>query len=171
MNSRLTALLLAVAACNTDARDAPPAPTTRASSGTPPPPVDHLAPGELVEGKDALIGLKVPRDLAVRMTTPARGVAEGAVQPERVSNFVRARVQGGKMSVGATGTVFEGVHARTTPDRPLRVLISTSQGLCRMEVWDMTPPPPAPDPGSDAERWRRAGFSPDGKLLDPAHTQ
>jgi hypothetical protein len=36
----------------------------------------------------------------------------------------------------------------------------------KLVLTDVTPPPPPPPGLSDAERWRRAGFSPDGRPLD-----
>jgi hypothetical protein len=34
-------------------------------------------------------------------------------------------------------------------------------------IKDVTPPPPPPPGLSDAERWRAAGLTPDGRPLDP----
>ena len=130
--------------------------------------MDHLAKGELVEGKDAILGLVLPRDMRVQWNFGNQGLAIGDVEPEQVANYVRARVSGGKLSVGASQTLFEDVHAGKD-ERALRIKIERAKGKCLLEVRDMSPgpAPPGPPAETDAERWRRAGFDPTGKPLDP----
>jgi hypothetical protein len=53
------------------------------------------------------------------------------------------------------------------PDRIYRIDVLPEFRSTRLVLTDVTPPPP-PAPGlSDRERWRRAGFSPDGRPLKP----
>jgi hypothetical protein len=134
-------------------------------------PVDHLAPGELVEGPEKLFALPVPRLMKVSFLFKDRGLAEGRLEPEQVANYVRARVRDGKITTGASNTVFEGVRHPAEPLRLLRVRIERARGQCQLEVLDITPAAPEPDPGSDEARWRKAGFNPGGKPLDPMHMQ
>jgi hypothetical protein len=170
----LTLALASLApACGRDTSDVAPVPTAQPYSAAKSA-VDHLEPGELIEGKETVLGLKVPRDLRVTISTKDRGIAEGRVETERVANYVRARVKDGKVTVGASSTVFEGVKLAQAqpPDRLLRVSILSVRGQCHLEVWDITPPKPTePDPGNDPDRLRRAGLNPDGTPLDPLHTQ
>ncbi len=164
-----TALAL-VTACRKDVPQVEVMPTT-AAAGVPtaPKPVDHLAAGELVEGKEKILGLAVPREMKQQYFFGNEGLAVGEVEPELVANFVRARVSGGKLTVGASQTLFESVHVGADM-RPLRIKIERAKGKCLLEVRDMTPPPPPPGPPAqtDAERWRRAGFDPNGKPIDPS---
>lgn len=160
-----------LAACKDDAVS-----TEQAGGTTPQPtktvtPVDHLAPGELLEGTETALGLRLPRDMRVTLSMRDRVAADGLIGQELIANYVRARVKDGKMTVGASSTVFENVHVAARPDRPLRIQVETWKGRCHMEVWDVTPPKAEPDPGSDAERWRKAGYNPDGTPLDPLHMQ
>jgi hypothetical protein len=149
---------------------------TAAGSGASPPstatPVDHLAPGELAESKVSLFGLRMPYAMRLQFQFDTEALAVGEVEPEQVANYVRARVTGGKLSVGASQTLFEDVHVGTDA-RPLRIKIERLKGLCRLEVRDTTPPPPppGPPPQNDVERWRRAGYNPDGTLIDPMHAK
>jgi hypothetical protein len=162
-----------VAACRKDPQETsnvtPTLATAAAGTGQPAKPADHLAKGELVEGKDTLLGLLLPRDMKRQFFFGNEGAAIGEVEPELVANYVRAHVSGGKLSVGASQTLFEDVHVGTDA-RPLRIKIERVRGLCFLEIWDMTPPPPPPGPSAqtDTERWRQAGFGPDGKPIDPA---
>jgi hypothetical protein len=165
-------LALALASC----KRMPPDEVRATSSGStatpaPPVPVDHLAQGELIEGTEKIFGLPVPRVMKVAWAAHDQGVAEGPIEPERVANYVRARVQDGKINAGAASTVFDGVHHASEPNRLLRIRIEKARGRCKLEVMDITPPPPQPDPGSDEARWRAAGFTPQGTPLDPMHMQ
>ena len=102
---------------------------------------------------------------------PDRAMARGDVDPERVANYVRARVKDGKVTAGASLTMFDGVHTPSEPFRALGIRIERLHGRCQIEVRDVTPPPD-PDPGADeAARWRRLGLAPNGQPLDPKHMQ
>jgi hypothetical protein len=166
-------LLVALAALASCKR--PPEEDVPQSTSVPAPPPtqapDQLAPGELVEGPEKLFSLPIPRALKVSWAFKDRGLAEGKVEPERVANYVRARVQDGKISAGASSTVFEGVRHAAEPLRLLRIRIEKVRGMCQLEVLDITPREADPDPGSDEARWRKAGFTPDGRPLDPSHLQ
>ena len=162
-----------LAACG---KGPPPPPDTNAASSPAPArpkpaaPVDHLANGELAEGKDSIFGLRMPHVMELQWKFPTEGLAVGDVEPELVANYVRARVSGGKLSVGASQTLFEDVHVGTDT-RPLRIKIERIRGRCQVEVRDLSPPPPLPGPvpTNDVERWRQAGYGPDGTPLDPLH--
>jgi hypothetical protein len=172
MRAALVVFLAVLVSCKgarQEDADAPAA--TAAAAGRPDLPPDHLAPGELIEGTEKIFALPVPRAMKVSWSFKDRGLAEGQVEPERVANFVRARVHEGKISVGASSTVFEDVRHTAEPLRLLRIRIERVRGKCQLEVLDVTPPQPGPDPGSDEARWRNAGFTPQGKPLDPLHMQ
>ncbi len=132
-------------------------------------PYDHLGPGELPEGKDKLLGLPLPMEMKVQWAFDKSGLAAGPPEAEQVANFVRARVSGGKLSVGASQTLFDGVHIGADP-RPLRIRIERARGLSTVQVMDLTPGPPAPvvSGESDADRWKRAGYDPHGRPIDPS---
>jgi hypothetical protein len=163
-------LALALTSCKRAPADDEPA--SRAARSLPAAvPLDHLAPGELVEGTDKLFGLPVPRVMTLAWTFKDRGLAQGDIEPERVANYVRARVKDGKITAGASSTVFDGVHHASDPKRLLRIRIERLHGRCQLEVIDITPAQQPPDPGNDEARWRAAGFTPQGKPLDPMHQQ
>ena len=134
-------------------------------------PADHLAAGELVEGTDKILGLVLPRELKPSWVFEKAGLAQGDVEPELVANYVRAHVVGGKISIGATMTLFEDVRLPADPAHPLRIKIERLRGRCTLEVRDATPPPPGDNEGTDADRWRKLGLAPNGQPLDPMHTR
>src|SRR4029079_16160490 len=128
------------------------------------------APGELIEGKQKAFALPLPREVQIVREFP--GVVHATsqtVRPEQVANYFRARVQDGVVSAGASETKFLGVHAKTELTRDLAIEVRSGRpGLTTCEVLVRDMPPPPVEPGlSEAERRRRAGLTPDGKLLDP----
>lgn len=137
-------------------------------------PVDRLAPGELPEGKERALGLVLPEGL--RIARAFDGVVfatSSTLKPEAVSNYFRARVTEGNVLVGAEATNFVGVKAKSDLARTLAIEIKPGQPgvvTCEVLLRDVTPPPLEPNLTED-ERRRKAGLTPDGKLLDPQHLE
>jgi hypothetical protein len=131
-------------------------------------PADRLAPGELAVGDGDVFGLPVPRGMVVLGRAPDSALLIGEVTPEAVANYVRDRVVVSHVEVAAGRTVFPRARIKDGPaDRVFRIDVVQEYRSTKLFVTDVTPPPP-PAPGlSDAERWRRAGFSADGRALDP----
>jgi hypothetical protein len=131
---------------------------------------DRLSPGELVDGPLRAFELKLPMGMEIREAFSTVVYAWGPVDPMRLANYLRAQVKGGSISVGAAATVFDQVSVPSNGKRLLRLRVDTvAQGhAARLEVRDVTPPPPVPAV-NDTERWKRVGMTPDGKLLDPTH--
>ena len=136
-----------------------------------PVPVDHLVPGELIEGKARAFALVLPRDVTIDNSFRDEVLAHGDATPEAVANYVRARVREGTITVGAMGTTFEHVRVPAEPTRELRIKVSAGRGSrSAIEIRDITPPV-VHDPGNETDRWKQTGLLPNGKLLDPLHTQ
>ncbi|MFZ5894223.1 MAG: hypothetical protein ACOY0T_24395 [Myxococcota bacterium] len=156
------ALLLVGTACKRSPRPRADKPQASASVA---PPVDRLAPGELPPGRDALFGLVIPQGMTVQGQFKDSGLAFGALEAEAVANYVRDRVEVSHVEIGAARTVFPGARIKNGPaDRTFRVEVIGEGAGTRLLVEDITPPPPPPPENiSDTERWRRAGFTHDGK--------
>lgn len=140
-----------------------------------PPPTDHLAVGEIPEGMEKAFALPLPRGSRIALRFPGSIHVTTSLAPEQLSNFIHTRVKAGKMVVGTTMTTFDDVVALAEPTRHLTIEIRPgaplSGWLSQMVVKDVTPAPP-PDPNeTPAERLRKAGLTPDGKLIDPQHMQ
>lgn len=162
--------LVALAACQKDAsqvlaQDAAP---TAASA---PPPADHLAKGELLEGPDKAFSLTLPKGTRVDHAYAKVVFASGPFLPEDVANYVRARVRDGSVVLGASATSFTGVRVPASPDVVLDVRVQPGEnGGTAIEVRDSTPAQ-APDLPDEESRWRAAGLKPNGQPLDPLHMQ
>jgi len=132
--------------------------------------VDHLAPGEMLEGKVTAYALKLPRDYSTTLTVKHAVSAEGPGKLEDLTNFIRARVRSGDVHVGASSTRFVGVRVPEEPGRTLNIVLQPDfrPGRLRVMVEDVTPvPEPPPDQRDPASRMKSVGLTMDGKPLDP----
>jgi hypothetical protein len=132
-------------------------------------PVDRLGHGELPPGEQAIFGLILPKGMKVQGQLKETGLAWGQMAAEEVANYVRERVEVERVEIGAARTIFPAVRIKDGPaDHTFRIEVVRESGGTRLIVRDLNPAPePEPTPGlTDAERWRRAGFTPDGKPLN-----
>ncbi|HXK20831.1 MAG TPA: hypothetical protein VNG33_23630 [Polyangiaceae bacterium] len=161
----LCGLLGCAAACK---RAQPQAVPALASAAPAPLPLDHLAPDELAPGKVEVYGFPVPRGMEVESHLTDRAYVSGRVLPEVLANYVREQVIVSHVEIGAAKTVFPMARIKAGPaDRLFTLEVLPDGPRTRLVIKDTTPPPP-PVPGmTDAERWRAAGLTPDGRPLDP----
>lgn len=170
LRSFLLAAALAAASSGCKSKEAPSDPNGVASAR----PADHLGKGEIPEGREHAFSLPLPLRSQVKIRFNDNVQVVSPHTHEELSNFVRARVKSGKVLVGTTMTTFEDVVVPSDPTRHLKIEIrqlTTMDGTrSEMVVRDITPPPSDPNE-TDADRWRKVGLTPDGKLLDPKHLQ
>lgn len=132
--------------------------------------MDRLAPGELAPGTETLYGLVLPRGMHVSARFPGIAHATGPLRPEDVSNYVRDRVDVKRFELGAAGTVFPAVHVEGgAPDKTYRIEVLSAGNATEVVMHDLTPlPPKVGGPAeSEADKWKRAGYKPNGAPLDP----
>jgi hypothetical protein len=165
----LLVILLGAAACESDE---PPVVPPDYGSATAPrawsaKPIDRLAPGELAPGKADAFGLVLPRKLRVKARFPRSVHASGRASPEAVANYIRQRVTVAHVELAAASTVFpRATIPGGPPDKVYRIEVSPDRGGgTNLVVRDITRAP-APEGLSEEERWRRAGLTPDGKIID-----
>jgi len=144
------------------------------SAALQPAPVDHLAPGELVEGPEKIFGVALPRELALQRQFVDVGYAAGEPPQVAVAKYFSTRVEGGKVTTGDRGAVFEAVHTTADANRTLRIEVATANDGpfagrgSRVTIRDITAVK-QPDLPDEAARWRAAGLNPNGTLADPQH--
>jgi hypothetical protein len=129
-------------------------------------PVDHLAPGELVEGKELAYGVPLPRDSEqIKAIAPSvYGRVHGTTTS--LEKYFKARVSGGKLVHEPAGSIiFDQAHG-ADPKVALYIRIDHDPEVgARFEVRDATPPV-AELHANDEERWRANGLKPNG-AVDP----
>lgn len=144
--------------------------TRAATSGAPlaptAAPVDHLAPGELVEGKERAYGILLPRDTEEIKAIPPSVYGRVRGTTTSLEKYFTARVSGGKLVREPAGSIiFDQAHGED-PKVLLYIRIDHDPQLgARFEVRDATPPV-AELHANDEERWRANGLKPNG-AVDP----
>lgn len=142
-------------------RAAAPAPSASAA-------VDHLAPGELLEGSEEAFDLLLPRDFHVEGRFVDVVYAEGHAALHPTVAYLRARLTDGALREGDSAATFEHVRVLRKLGPDLRVSLTTVSDGVRVEVRDQTPPRLAPK-ADEAARWKSVGLTPNGHLTDPTH--
>jgi len=188
--SVIAALLLSVAspACKRDAAPAPgstptAAPGAAAASLTPPanvppPPVDHLAPGELAEGEAGAFGLPFPRGTTALVVLGEYARGEILAPARNVEAYYRARLAPGVANADGNVVRFGPVKRKDLNGPRLEIHVAADRertGITRVELWNREPPtlpPRAPASAmSDEERFRAAGIDKNGRTLDLKRTE
>ena len=147
--------------------EASPGPVSSAPIAKPSKPIDRLAPDELAAGNADVWGFVVPREMHVEHRYKEATHLIGAVKPDALANYVRERVVVSHVEIGAARTIFPDARIKAgAADRVYELDVIPEPGGTRLVIRDTTPP--RIQPGlTDAERWRQAGLSPEGRPLDP----
>ncbi len=143
-----------------------PAPPPSASAA----PLDHLAADELVEGDRKAFGVTLPRNVQVDGAFVDLVLASAHLPVHPLVKYFRARLSEGSLREGAEAATFEHVHVPGVPGPEYSVRIWLSGSFTRIELRDTTPKP-VPNLPDDAARWKQAGLTPQGRLLDPTHLE
>ena len=168
----VAALLALTVGCGRSPSDGTPTGAPQGSVGLAPlqPPVDHLAPGELLEGPDHAFGIALPRGLKIDATFATVVYASGALAVDPLVHYFQGHVQDGDLRQGPTSATFNNVRALGGNGPPLAIHVVFVRERVDVEISDETPPvlPQLPD---EAARWKRVGLTPDGRLADPTHLE
>jgi hypothetical protein len=133
------------------------------------PAADRLAPGELAESIEQVFGIALPKGMRVERRFADYAAARGRVDADALGLYLRRRVSGGTMELGAR-TVFTGVRAEDAGDRTLSIEILREPNSTLLVVRDTTPR--AAEPGlSEEERWKQTGIDRSGRIVDPRQTR
>jgi hypothetical protein len=137
-------------------------------------PPDHLAPSEVVEGKERAFGLPLPRTAHIAARFEKTVHVQTPLTHEELVNYVRARVKDGKVTPGTSGTQLFDVTPVGDPMKRLTIDVRLYRGgdgnHSEMIVRDTTPTPV--EPGlTDEQRWQKAGLTPSGQIADPKKLQ
>jgi hypothetical protein len=160
----LTACLLC-ASCHSKAGPAATGSVLLAGSSNKP--VDRLAPDELAAGNAEVWGFVVPRDMQIEHRYREATHLVGPVKPDALANYVRDRVIVSHVEIGAARTIFPNARIKNgAPDRVYELDVIPEPGATRLVIRDTTPLKVIPGL-TDAERWRQAGLTPEGRPLDP----
>ena len=134
------------------------------------PPVDHLAPGELLEGSERAFGITLPRGVRVDGAFVQVVLASGSLTVHPLVQYFRSRLQGGDLREGETSATFEHVTVPGESDRQLSVHIEEVRRKAVIDIRDTTPRAASKLP-DEAARWKSVGLTPGGRIADPTHLE
>jgi hypothetical protein len=121
----------------------------------------------VLEGEKRIFGFPVPRDMSMVSETRRTAEAAGPVRADDLSEYIRARVLVGHVEIAQKRIVFPQVKLRgDTSERALRIEVVDDGSASRLLVYKLESRPPVEGLSEEA-RWRKAGITPDGKLIDP----
>jgi len=134
----------------------------------PPTPVDHLATNELSHSKVLAFGLPIPEGMKVERRFASSVYLTGSVSATALADFVRAHAIAGPLERIGNRRVFSKVKIRGgDSSRLYDIEIDETGATQKLIVTDVTPPPLTPGLTVE-ERWRRAGYMPDGTPIPSA---
>ena len=138
---------------------------TNRDAGAKPAPIDHLAPGELGQSKLLAFGFPIPQGMVVERRFSNSVYLAGSVSPSALLDYVRTHAITGPAERIGNRRVFSKVKIRGgDSSRVYDIELDDSGTLQKLVVTDVTPPPL--EPGlTEEERWRKAGYKPDGTPL------
>jgi hypothetical protein len=166
------AAIAVATACHPSATNQSATSTSRAGDpgALAPPPVDHLAPGELVEGTDQALGILLPEGVRVDESFGKVVYASGAVTVHPLVQYLRTKLQDGNLREGENSATFEHVTVRGTTERPLSIHIAEVRRKAIIEIRDTTEQA-APNLPDEPARWKNVGLTPNGRIADPTHLE
>lgn len=126
--------------------------------------VDSVPEGELAEGDLDAFGLKLPRSMKLKASMPDTVFATAALSLERVSNYIRSRVEAERIETAPKKTVFIGAKIDGGKRKLHIEVIALSSNIVDVVVRDKTEQP-AQEGLTEEERWRQVGLTPDGRVL------
>lgn len=98
-------------------------------------PPDEIDPNELLEGKVDAFGLKMPMRASVTKHTPDWVLLDLPYPLERVSSYLRVRLEAGSVDVGPSRTVFREATVKTgDPNHRFEVVVSRVGGASRVSM-------------------------------------
>lgn len=159
MRSFTFTLLFAAVACGHRPQVAT---DSRRDASTEAPPVDRLAPGELGRSKVLVFGFPIPQGMNVERRFASSVYLAGSVSPSALLDYVRAHALTGPAERVGNRRVFRRVKIRGGDStRIYDIEVDDAGSIQRLVVTDVTPPPVQPGLTTE-ERWRKAGYKPDG---------
>ncbi|MGC4066487.1 MAG: hypothetical protein QM784_18005 [Polyangiaceae bacterium] len=131
-------------------------------------PLDHLAPGELRASSEMAFGFPIPTAMKLVRAFPDEAHLTGDVEVQGLVRYVQEQSESASPELHGNTLVFARVRMkRGAPERTYRFEITRSGRTTSLRVKDTTPTSTAePEKSTDEERWRKAGYKPNGEPLD-----
>ncbi len=131
----------------------------------PPPPADSATEGELGAGRETAFGFVLPRGLRVTARMRDTVYAKGRVGFEAAKRYLREQLVDSHAEESKNRLVLSHATVAQHPDDKLRFVLSQTGNGVTLVIRVKTHH--EAEPGlSEAERWKRAGLTPDGEVIE-----
>ena len=126
---------------------------------------DRLGEGALLPSDTVVHGLALPLGMRVRAFHDQGAAADGTVAPELVATYVKERVLSQLVEMEGDHIVFPRARVKNGDETVYRYEIVPQGQLCTLYIRKLSAEA-APEGLTEAERWQRAGLTPNGRLLN-----
>ncbi len=132
--------------------------------------LDRLLPSELGKSSSLVFGFPIPPGMRVTGRYPDSVHLQGDVSTSGLKEYIEAHLATGPSELDGRRRTYRGARIRGgDPSRVYRVELVELRSDRQIIITDVTPKPI--EPGlSNEERWRRAGFLPDGTPIPSAQS-
>jgi hypothetical protein len=133
-------------------------------------PLDRLSPGELSKSGQLVFGFPIPPGMSVTQRYPDGVHLQGQMPEPNLKEYVEAHIVAGPSELDAHRRIYNNARIRGgDSSRVYSIEIDELRGERALIISDVTPKPV--EPGlSNEERWRRAGYMPDGTPIPSAQS-
>lgn len=133
-------------------------------------PLDHLSPSEIAKSDVMIYGVTVPQGMQLRRRFPDGVLLTGETPVAELASQIEASIYSGPKEVDRRRRIYRNVTIKGGDSKRIFTITIDDLGSQRqVSITDVTPTPT--EPGlSDEERWRRAGYLPDGTPISSAQT-
>jgi len=133
-------------------------------------PLDRLLPSELSQSNLLVFGFPIPQGMSIIHRYPDSVHLQGQMPTSTLKEYVEAHIVAGPSEVDTHRRTYNNARIRGgDPSRLYSIEIDELRGERALIISDITPKPV--EPGlSNEERWRRAGYLPDGTPIASAQS-
>ncbi len=143
---------------------------TSSDAGAKPVALDRLLPSELSHSGALVFGFPIPQDMQVTRRYADSIILRGQLSSAALRKHVETHIVAGPSEVDGHRRIYLRARIRGgDPSRLYSLEIDEVPGERQLIISDTTPKPPTPQL-SDEERWRRAGYLPDGTPIPSAQS-
>ncbi len=127
---------------------------------------DRLPPGALLEGPESAFGFAIPKGMELAHPTRSTYRAEGRVNFDDLTNYVKDRIVVRHAEMFGTRLVFPNAKIKGEENKIFNLTLREHHGRAILEIRDETPLPPTHGL-TEKERWEKAGFKVTNGSIDP----
>lgn len=127
---------------------------------------DRLPPGALLEGPESAFGFAIPKGMTLAHPNRSTYRAEGAVNFDDLTSYVKDRITVRHAEMFGTRLVFPNAKIKGEENKVFDLTLREHRGRSILEIRDRTLLPTTPGL-TETQRWEKAGFKVTNGSIDP----